>query len=145
MAGLIDTQRRFFLAGCSSEPEIRRSAVSQVWSDSWDTEGLLGKLNKSRAQLSRPALRQDGDLTVSAAAMGREGERVHVLGPWMGRHQCVMEETHADASSKLAAVPPCHWTTVSVVHHPLLVAGLSGLTQQRLVQLHTNEASTLAS
>lgn len=38
-------------------------------------EGLLGKLNKSRAQLSRRPRRQSYDLTVSAAAMGWERER----------------------------------------------------------------------
>lgn len=64
-AGLIDTRL----------PEIRRSAVYQVPSDSGDAEGLLGKLNKSRAQLSRRPRRQGYDLTVSAAAMGWERER----------------------------------------------------------------------
>lgn len=37
--------------------------------------------------MSRPALRQDAGLTVSAAVMGREGgregEKVRVFGPWV--------------------------------------------------------------
>lgn len=68
-------------------------------------EGLLSKLNKSRAELGRPALRQDGDLTVSAAARGREGK---------GRQQCVREGIHADASSKLVVVSPCDWTLITL-------------------------------
>lgn len=79
-------------------PEIRRSAVYQVPSDSGDAEGLLGKLNKSRAQLSRRPWRQGYDLTVSAAAMGWERERGQRADTIASQR-----ETHADVGSKLVA------------------------------------------
>lgn len=116
----------FFLAGCSSESEIRRSAVSQVWSDSL---GLLGKRNQSRVQLRRPSPRQDGDLTVSAAALGWEGEglcqrgnpcrccwrsKLVVASSWRGLLSAAIEwpqESAAAASARLfLTLCPVDWT-----------------------------------
>lgn len=105
-AGLIDTQL----------PEIRRSAVYRVPSDSGVAEGLLGKLNKSRAQLSRRPQRQGYDLTVSAAAMGWERERGQTPLHHRGKPMQMLAPNRWQAN-------PRHWAIISVVHHPLSTAG----------------------